>query len=679
MSRLKKPDELTKKQAEKEAARLRDELHHHNDLYYVQNDPEISDAEYDRMKRRLLDIEERFSDLQTPDSPTQRVGGPPRDDLEPVRHGEPMLSLRAVYEQEEVERFCDDVLKATGAKTLSLVAEPKYDGMSIELVYEKGTLSQASTRGDGHEGEDVTANVKTIGDVPLRLRRTKGVSVPKRLTVRGEILMGRKAFTGFNKQQEKAGKKTFANPRNAAAGSLRQLDPKVTAARPLRFVCWQLTSMSGTQPATHHACLDLVSKLGMKTGPETARCKSKKEVVEWHEKMAEKRDSMDIEIDGCVYKVDSLDDQQTLGTRAANPRWAIAWKFAPRRETTTVKKIRAQVGRTGAVTPVADLEPVQIGGTTVTHVTLHNQDEIERLDVAEGDRVMVERAGDVIPHVARVMKRKKTNRRKYHLPKNCPVCGTELARPEGEAVTRCTNSSCPARIKQSVAHFASRGALDIDGLGEKLIDQLVETETVRRPDDLFDLKPDDLTAMERMGKKSAQNLLEAIEAARKKVTLPRVLYGLGIPHVGRAVAADLAAEFGSLDGLKNAAASTLKKMDGVGEVMAEAIEAWAQNDENRRLIGRLKKKGIDPQFHTGSGRLKGKTVVLTGSLDSMTRDEAKEAVISEGGKASGSVSSNTDFLVTGENPGGTKTADAEKNGVPQINEKQFLKKIGRQS
>jgi DNA ligase (NAD+) len=391
----KKPDERTKKQAEKEAARLREELHHHDDLYYVQNDPEISDAEYDRMKQRLLDIEEQYPDLQTPDSPTQRVGGSPRDDLKPVRHEEPMLSLRAVYEQGEVERFCDDVLKRTGTKTLSLIAEPKYDGMSIELVYEKGSLIQASTRGDGREGEEVTANVKTIGDVPLRLRHSKAVSIPDRLTVRGEVLMGRKAFADFNKQQEKKKKKTFANPRNAAAGSLRQLNPKVTAARPLQFVCWQLISMSGTQPATHHACMELAAKLGMKTGPKTAHCKSKKEVIEWHEKMA------------------------------------------------------------------------------------------------------------------------------------------------------------------------------------------------------------------------------------------------------------------------------------------EAIEAWAQNEENRALIGRLKKKGIDPQFHTGSGRLKGKTVVLTGSLESMTRDEAKEAVISEGGKASGSVSANTDFLVTGQNPGGTKTADAEKHDVLQISEKEFLKKLGK--
>lgn len=673
----KKPEDLTKKQAEKEAARLREELHHHNDLYYVQDDPEISDAEYDRMKQRLLNIEENFPDLQTPNSPTQRVGGPPREDLEPIRHDEPMLSLRAVYEQEEVERFCDDVLKRTGKKTLSLIAEPKYDGMSIELVYEKGELVQASTRGDGREGEDVTANVKTIGEVPLRLRRSNDISIPNRLTVRGEILMGRKAFADFNQRQEKEGKKTFANPRNAAAGSLRQLNPKVTAGRPLRFVCWQLTSMSGAQPATHHACLNLVKKLGLKTGPKTTHCKSKKAVVNWHEKMEKARESLDIEIDGCVYKVDSLDDQQTLGMRSANPRWAIAWKFAPRRETTTVKKIRAQVGRTGAVTPVADLDPVEIGGTTVTHVTLHNQDEIDRLELAEGDRVLVERAGDVIPHVARVMKRKRSHRKKYHLPKTCPVCGTELAQPEGDAVTRCTNLSCPARIKQSVSHFASKGALDIDGLGEKLIDQLVESGKVKRPDDLFDLKQNDLTALERMGEKSARNLLDAVEAARKNVTLPRLLYGLGIPYVGRAVAADLASAFGSLNELKKADAATLKKMDGVGAVMAEAIEAWANNEENRRLIERLKKKGIDPKFKTGSGRLKGKTVVLTGSLESMTRDEAKEAVISEGGKASGSVSANTDFLVTGKNPGGTKTSDAEKHGVQQIHEKQFLKKLGK--
>jgi DNA ligase (NAD+) len=666
--------ESAPKKAKKEAEQLRKKLHRHDRLYHVENDPEISDAEYDDLKQRLLDLEEEYPDVRTEDSPTRRVGGPAREELGTVRHPSPMLSLRAVKERKDMESFWSNVAEKTGHEPV-LVAEPKYDGLSIEIVYERGSLAEASTRGDGTEGEDVTANVKTVGDVPLKLYASDDTSIPNRMVVRGEIYMPKDAFEAFNRKQEDAGEKTFANPRNAAAGSLRQLDPDITAQRPLGFTAWELVSLSRELPSTHWACMDLLKTLGLKTPDETARCTSTDAVVDWYEDMADMRDSLPYETDGCVFKVNSLEDRETLGTRSANPRWAIAWKFAPERKTTTVTDIRAQVGRTGAVTPVADLEPVEIGGVTVTHVSLHNQDEIERLDVAVGDRVLVERGGDVIPHVARVMKRKKSNRTEYRLPSDCPACGTTLVRPEDDAVTRCPNTSCPARIRHSIAHFASKGALDIDGLGEKLIDQLVESGKVERPDDLFDLEQDDLTSMERMGKKSARNLLDAIETARKNVTLPRLLYGIGIPHVGQAVAADLAAEFGSLDELQDADAPGLKAMDGIGPVMAEEIQAWFDNEENRDMLARLRKKGMDPTFEADSGPLSGKTVVLTGSLDAMTRDEAKEAVVAAGGKAAGSVSGNTDYLVEGQNPGDTKTAAAEEQDVQRLDEEAFLKKV----
>jgi DNA ligase (NAD+) len=669
------PEKLTREQAAEEAASLRGDLHRHDRLYYVENDPEISDAEYDDLKQRLVDLEDAHPDVKTLDSPTRRIGAPPREEMKSVRHDRPMRSLRAIYEREAFDRFCDNVRKRTGRKKMKLVAEPKYDGLSIELVYENGALCQAATRGDGETGEDVTDNARTIGAIPLKLRRRRGLSVPKRLTVRGEICMPRKSFAEFNRRRRQAGEKTFANPRNAAAGSLRQLDPRRTAERPLDFVCWEVTDASGSRPATHSASLDRAEQWGFKTDPSRSICTSEDEAADWFCRMTERRDELALEIDGCVFKVDSLKDRERLGARADSPRWAIAWKFAPRRKTAEVKRIRAQVGRTGAVTPVADLEPVEIGGATVAHVSLHNQDEVNRLDVAKGDRVMVERAGDVIPHVTRVTRRKKSNRRRYRLPSKCPACGTELSRPEGEAETRCPNTSCPARLKQSLAHFASHGALDIAGLGEQRIDALVERGIVRRLDDLFRLHQSGVKKLDGIGNKSADNLLRAIREARDHATLPRLLYGLGIPHVGRATATDLAAAFGSLDELLTAKASRLRELKGIGPVVAEAIDDWTNASENRKLVQRLKRLKLDPRFRTGSGPLKGQTVVLTGSLESMSRDEAKEAVAAAGGRASSSVSGRTDLLVVGRDPGDRKTEAAEKHGVSMIDEDAFLQRI----
>ena len=663
---------LPKGKAKERAAELRDEINRHDELYYVENEPEISDADYDRLKNELLEIEEQYPALVTPDSPTRRVGAAPREELGTVRHETPMLSLQAVYDEDAFRHFCGQCLQNTDKERLSLVAEPKYDGLSVELVYENGVLTTAATRGNGETGEDVTDNVKTIREVVLRLRRPQNASLPRRLVVRGEVYMPRSAFEAFNRREAKAHRKTFANPRNAAAGSLRQLDSSVTAERPLGVFFWEIAPASSSRPGSHWQCLQLLRQLGLKTNPLVERCGSDDAAVDWYRRMAERREDLDYEIDGCVFKVNDLSDRETLGARASNPRWAIAWKFTPRRETTTVRGIDVSVGRTGALTPVARLDPVQIGGVEVTHVSLHNQDEVERLDVAKGDTVLVERAGDVIPHVVKVTSRKK-NRRTYRLPETCPACGGKASRVAGEAVTRCTNPSCPARIRQSIQHFASKAALDIDGLGEKLVSALVEQGLVEQLDDLFSLDVEALRKLDRVGRKSAENLIQAIGSAREGVTLPRLIYALGIPHVGRAMAADLASAFGSLENLASAGEDRFRRVEGIGDTMAAAIADWFDNPSNRELIRRLKKQGIDPTFKTGHGPLENKTVVLTGTLDAMTRDEAKDAVLRAGGKAAGNVSANTDLLVVGAQPGDAKTSAADKHNVKTIDEKEFLK------
>ncbi len=668
---------MSKPVAKRRAAELRDEINRHDYLYYVKDAPEISDARYDNLKRELLDLEDRFPELITPDSPTQRVGAEPRKDLGTVTHETPMLSLQAIYEEAEFRRFCNHYLDKTAKKQLSLVAEPKYDGLSVELVYDHGLLTSVATRGDGETGEDVTANVKTIREVILRLRRSKGVGVPKHLVVRGEVYMAKTAFEKFNRSQKKKHEKTFANPRNAAAGSLRQLDPSVTAKRPLGIFFWEIAPSSSSRPDSHWQCLEMMRSLGLKTNPLVTRCASVKTAAEWHAQMTRQREALDYEIDGCVFKVNSLDDQATLGTRAANPRWAIAWKFAPHRETTTIRDIEISVGRTGALTPVARLDPVHIGGVDVTHVTLHNQDEIDRLDVAPGDTVLVERAGDVIPHVVKVAKRKQGQRTTLSLPAQCPECGGAVSRPAGEAVTRCTNPSCPARIKQSIQHVGSKAALDIDGLGEKLVAQLVDQGLVTRLDDLFSLKVDDLRRLDRVAKTSAQNLVEAVRTARERVTLPRLVYALGIPHVGRAVAADLASEFGAMVRLMAASENRFRRMAGVGATLASAIHDWFANPRNRQLIRRLKRLGIDPTFDRKQGPLAGKTVVITGTLDSMTREEARNAVMQAGGKATGSVSSETDLLVKGAKPGLRKISQAEAHDVRIVGEDKLIGWLGK--
>lgn len=666
----------SKKQARRRAETLREKIGYHDYRYYVKDDPVISDSKYDDLKQELLEIEQQYPDLVTPDSPTQRVGGEPQEELGTVRHESPMLSLQAIQEKEDFQHFWHTCQEELDRKRLSVVGEPKFDGLSIELVYDQGVLKSASTRGDGETGEDVTANVKTIREVLLRLRENEH-PIPRHLVARGEVYMSKKAFAKFNREQENEGKKTFANPRNAAAGSLRQLAPKVTAKRALQIFFWEMAPSSSGRPESHWQCLQRMRALGLKVNPEVQRFGCEKEAIDWYEEIREKREKLSYEIDGCVFKVNDLAAHEKMGTRAANPRWAVAWKFPSQRKTTRIEAIEAQVGRTGALTPVATLQPVRIGGVEVTHVSLHNQDEVDRKDIRVGDTVLVERAGDVIPHVVRVIKDRRTGKeKKYRLPRKCPVCGGNVIRPEGEAIARCANASCPAQLEQRVTHFASKEALDIDGLGEKLVHQLVEAELVSDVADLFRLKTDDLVPLERVGKRSAENLVGNIEKSRKKVTLARLIYGLGIPHVGRALAGQLASEFGSMDQLAQAGKERLKQTEGLGRKIASAIAQWFEDEENRKLIKELKKQGLSPRLRKRGSRLKGKTFVITGSLDSMSREEAQEAVRSHGGRAASSVSGKTDYLVVGQNPGSRKQEDAEKEDVEHIDEKTFLKLIG---
>ncbi|MFW6457047.1 MAG: NAD-dependent DNA ligase LigA [Planctomycetota bacterium] len=661
-----------KEEAARRAEELRDELEHHNYLYYVVNEPEITDAEYDELKNELQAIEDEYPELITPDSPTQRVGAEPEDELGTMEHEAPMLSLQSIQEEEEFRHFVAVCRKELESDEVDLVAEPKYDGCSVEIVYEDGSLSWAATRGDGQTGEDVTSNVKTIDEVLLRLQGGEN-KWPDHLVVRGEVYMEKDEFAEFNSQLERQDRRPFANPRNAAAGSLRQLDPRVTAKRPLRVFFWEIAPSSSSRPDTQWECLQMMNELGFKTNPEATHLTDVDDAVDWYDRIKSMREDLDYEIDGCVFKINKFSDHETLGLRSANPRWAVAWKFPSRRKTARIKDIQPYVGRTGALTPVAELEPVHIGGVEVRNVSLHNQDEIDRKDIRIGDHVVVERAGDVIPHVLRVEEEKRSgNEEQYALPDSCPACGADVVRPDGEAIARCVNASCPAQLKQTITHFGSKGALDIDGLGEKLVDQLVEEGLAEDVADLFELSVDQISDLDRMGEKSARNLVNAIEEGRQNVTLSRLIFGLGIPHVGEAVAADLASHFGSIDALKVADEEDLAEMNDVGDIMASAIREWFGNEKNQRLIERLKQHGVDPQSEETGQRLQGQKLVITGSLDSMTRSEAKEVVRKQGGKVTGSVSGETDYVVAGDNPGSNKLNGAEEHGTPVIGEEELL-------
>jgi DNA ligase (NAD+) len=670
---------MTREEAQKRLEELRELIHYHNYRYYVLDSPEIPDAEYDRLFQELLELEKQFPELVTPDSPSQRVGAPPLEEFETVAHTIPMLSLDNAFSTEEIRDFderCRRLLGVSGP--LEYVAEPKLDGLAIELVYENGIFTVGSTRGDGFTGENVTQNLRTIKSIPLRLI-TRELPAPERLEVRGEVIMEVEAFRRLNREREARGESLFANPRNAAAGSVRQLDPSVTASRPLDMYCYGYGQILGPTFATHLEVLEAFRKWGLKVNPYVQLCRGVEEVEAYHRRMAEMREKLPYEIDGIVVKVNRLDYQQRLGQKTRSPRWAIAWKFEARQEITQVVDIVAQVGRTGALTPVAILKPVRVAGVVVSRATLHNQDEVDRLGVRIGDWVVVQRAGDVIPEIVSVVTSRRTGEEKpYRLPDRCPVCGAKVVRLEGEVAHRCTNASCPAQLKERIKHFASKRAMDIDGLGEKLIDQLVDKGLVKDVADLYYLKKEDLVKLERMGEKSAQNIIDAIEASKERPP-DRILFALGIRHVGEHMARVLMNHFGSFEALKRASYEDLITVPEVGPTVAESVLSFFQQPENLALLDRLAKAGVRLEraapVAAGPRPLEGKTFVFTGALASMSREEAEELVQRLGGRAASSVSRKTDYVVVGANPG-SKAERARELGVPMISEEEFLRMAG---
>jgi DNA ligase (NAD+) len=657
------------------AAELRDLLDRYSYRYYALDDPEVPDAEYDRLTLELRGIESRYPELITPDSPTQRVGAPPVAAFGAVRHRVPMLSLDNAFSEEEVRDFDRRIReRVTQAKPTRYEAEPKLDGLAISALYENGAFVRGATRGDGETGEDITPNLRTIAALPLKLR---GADAPRVLEVRGEVFMPLAGFERFNKEAAARGEKSFVNPRNAAAGSLRQLDPRMTAARPLDMFIYGIGYVEGGNvPLQQGEMLKALQRWGFKICPQSRVVESIEECLRYYREIGAARATLAYQIDGVVYKVDDVELQRQLGFVSRAPRWAIAHKFPAEEALTMVRDIVFQVGRTGALTPVARLEPVFVGGVTVSNATLHNVDEMTRKDVRPGDTVVIRRAGDVIPEVVRVLTdRRLAGAELIPLPKSCPVCGSPVVRESDQAVARCTGGrTCPAQRKEEIKHFASRRALDIQGLGDKLIEQLVDRDWVRTPADLFELQAMQLATLERMGEKSAQKLHGAI-AATRKTTLPRFLYALGIRDVGESTALALAQHFRDIAALRGASAEEIQRVPDVGPVVARNICAYFSDPENRRLVNRLLESGITwpaPSRPLREGGFAGKTFVLTGTLAALTREAAEEAIVQRGGKASGGVSKKTDYLVAGEDAG-SKLRKAQELGIKVLDEAEFLK------
>ena len=662
------------------AAELREAIEYHNRRYHQLDDPLIADAEYDGLMRELLAIEREHPELQTPDSPTQRVGAPPAAAFAEVRHAEPMLSLDNAFTDADLEDFDRRVSQRLGRENPRLVVEPKLDGLAVNLLYEQGLLVRAATRGDGRTGEDITANVRTIRTIPLRLT---GDGWPERFEVRGEVFMPRQGFRDLNERALAAGEKPFANPRNAAAGSLRQLDPGVTANRPLDFFCYgHGIYPAEALPTTHSALLERFSHWGLPVNPEMRVVEGIGHCLDYYRGLLARRADLPYDIDGVVYKVDDLADRETLGYVARAPRWAIAHKFPAEEATTRVQAIDVQVGRTGALTPVARLEPVFVGGVTVTNATLHNADEIRRKDIRVGDTVIVRRAGDVIPEVVKSLTElRPAAAEPFVMPNRCPACGSEVESVEGEAIMRCSSPLfCPAQHKEAVKHFASRKAMNIDGLGDKLVDQLLEKKLIATVADLYRLELEPLAGLERLGEKSARNLLEALDRSRY-TTLPRFLFAVGIREVGEVTARNLAEHFRDLDALMGANKDELQTVPDVGPSVAGHVHTFFRQTHNREVIQGLLEAGVHwdalPERPPAAELpLAGKTLVITGTLESLSRDEAKALVLSLGGKAAGSVSTKTDYVVAGAEPG-SKLAKAEALGISVLNEAEFLRLCGR--
>ncbi|MDZ7331070.1 MAG: NAD-dependent DNA ligase LigA [candidate division KSB1 bacterium] len=661
---------------EKRIKELRDQINYHNYRYYVLDEPEISDAEYDRLMRELQQLEQQYPELITPDSPTQRVGAAPLEAFETVAHTIPMLSLDNGFDEADIREFDNRLRKLLPAgEKIEYVAECKLDGLAVELIYERGSFTVGSTRGDGMVGENVTQNLKTIRTVPLRLIDRK-LPIPERIEVRGEVVFPVRAFEALNRQREQAGEPLFANPRNAAAGSLRQLDPKITASRPLEIFFHSLGQVIGYEFETHWQFLDALQAWGLRVTPQRRLCQSLDEVFQFYRELEQQREQMAYEIDGVVIKLNSLAQRELVGIKSRSPRWAIAYKFPARQEITQILDIKAQVGRTGTLTPVAIMRPVQIGGVEVSRATLHNQDEIDSKDIRIGDWVVVQRAGDVIPEVVKVVESRRTGaERKYQIPDTCPVCGGHVVRLPGEAAHRCQNLSCPAQLKQQIRHFASRDAMDIEGLGDKLIDQLVDKGLVKDTADLYFLTKSQWANLERMANKSAQNILDALERS-KNIPLDRFIYSLGIRYVGEHTASLLADHFKTLDNLKNASYEELLGVYEIGTQTAQSIVQFFSEPKNLNTIDRLLQAGIKIQSPVAAkgDLLAGKTFVFTGTLQSMTRDEAERLVESLGGHAASSVSKKTDYVVVGTDPG-SKATKARELGVKILNEQEFKEMV----
>ena len=662
---------VEEKKITEEIEDLREKLHHHGHLYYVLDQPEITDAEYDRMLRRLQELEAERPDLITPDSPTQRVGGKAREGFVKVRHSSPLLSLDNALNEEEMRAFDQRVRELLKGEPYEYVAELKLDGLSMAVHYENGRMVRAITRGDGRVGEDVTENARTIRTLPLRVKSKLALEVPA-FEVRGEALMTLQAFERLNARQLQQGLPALANPRNVAAGSLRALEPSLTASRQLDYSAYFLLVDGQFLRESHWESLEELSSMGFKVNSHRKKCAGLDEVLEFYRQWGSKRGSLGYEIDGVVVKVDSVPQQRLLGWTAKAPRWAIAFKFPAHQEQTVVENIEVQVGRTGTLTPVAHLKAVTLSGVTVTRATLHNEDEIARLGVEIGDTVLVERSGDVIPKVVRVVKQG-DDRRPFRMPKHCPVCGGEIVREEGEAASRCINTNCPARLKESVLHFAARGVMDIDGMGYVLVDQLVARGVVKSVADIYHLTVEQLMDLERMGQKSAEKVRRNIDASRKQ-PLPRVLNGLGIPFVGERTAQILAETFGSLDAIAGADEETLQQADEVGPKVSQSIRQFFHEPRNRELVEKLRQAGLTFQHAIKqkiAGKLAGKVFVLTGTLPNLTREAAKERIEAAGGKVTGSVSKKTDYVVAGEDPG-SKLDKANSLGVAVIGEPELL-------
>jgi len=654
----------------REVEKLRDELRRHEHLYYVLDAPEISDAEYDALMRRLQELEARHPDLAAPDSPTQRVGGKPREGFVKVRHSSPMLSLDNALNEAELVAFDRRVGELLGGAEYRYVTELKMDGLSMAAHYRGNQFVQAVTRGDGSVGEEVTENARTIRSLPLR---TKGKFAE--FEVRGEIVLNRQAFERLNTERDERGLPRFANPRNAAAGSLRVLEPQITASRRLDYYTYFLLTGGRFAEESHWESLEELRNMGFKVNPHRKLCAGIQEVLEFCAHWEARREELPYEIDGVVVKVDSVPQQQRLGFTAKAPRWAIAYKYPARQAVTTVESIEVQVGRTGALTPVARLKPVEVSGVTVSRATLHNEDEIERLNLQAGDEVVIERSGDVIPKVVRVFAEGAV-RKKFKMPTHCPVCGGTVVREEGEAARRCINTNCSARLKESILHFASRGVMNIDGVGDALVDQLVDRALVKSVADIYDLTVEKLLTLERMGEKSAGNIIRNIDSSRKN-PLPRVLTALGIRFVGERTAVFLAEAFGSMDAIAKASQEELQQAEEVGPKVAESVLQFFQEPHNRKLIERLRAAGLQFEYQTTrpkAGPLKGLTFVLTGTLPNLSRDEAKDRIEAAGGKVTGTVSKKTDYVVAGSDAG-SKLDKAQKLGIKLLDEQQLLNLI----